>query len=57
MIVSCFALQVAPLVDHAWEMKPGGTLGPAEWPPAPSELLLGKAWSKQEAGQGAARAQ
>ena len=55
MIVSCFALQVAPLVDHAWEMKPGGTLGPAEWPPAPSELLLGKAWSKQEAGQEAAQ--
>ena len=47
LVVSHDLQEVAPLVDYAWEMKPGGTLGPAEWPPAPAAEMLGKAWSKQ----------
>ena len=47
LIVSHDLREVASLVDCAFEMKPGGALGAAEWPPAE----LGRVWC-QPAGQG-----
>eukprot|EP00955_Chlamydomonas_euryale_P095339 364933-Chlamydomonas_euryale.AAC.5 len=50
LVVSHDLREVAPLVDTAWEMRLGGTLGPAQWPPP---MALGKEWSStgHQAGQ------
>ncbi len=46
LVVSHDLQEVAPLVDQAWEMKPGGFLGAAEWPPS-SASSIGKAWAME----------
>ncbi|GAX81395.1 hypothetical protein CEUSTIGMA_g8826.t1 [Chlamydomonas eustigma] len=44
LVVSHDLQEMAPLVDHAWEMKPGGLLNPSAWPPTNMDIVLGKAW-------------
>ena len=44
LVVSHDIKEIAPLVDRAWEMKPGGTLGEAAWPPA--DASFGALWGR-----------
>ena len=34
LVVSHDLREIAPLVDHAWEMKTGGSMAQLQWPPA-----------------------
>jgi energy-coupling factor transporter ATP-binding protein EcfA2 len=48
LVVSHDLQEIASLVDYAWEMKPGGTMAPAVWPPALNGEMMGRAWSRQQ---------
>ena len=39
LVVSHDLRELQPLVDRAWEMQPGGSLTPAQWPPQPDGHL------------------